>query len=169
MNPVLFIFSGLPGVGKTTIARALAQHYKAAYLRIDTIEHALRELCEVNVQGEGYRLAYRIAADNLLAGNLVVADCCNPWELTRSEWEGVALSTKSSFVNIEIVCSDSTEHQHRVENRVNDINGFTLPSWQEVKKRDYQEWNRARIVIETAGRTVDACLHELIKATESRK
>ena len=36
---MLLILSGLPGVGKTTIAHALG----AAHIRIDTIEHALRE------------------------------------------------------------------------------------------------------------------------------
>jgi len=41
--PKLFIFSGLPGTGKTTLSRQLAQHVGAAYLRIDTIEQALRD------------------------------------------------------------------------------------------------------------------------------
>ena len=40
---MLIIFSGLPGSGKSTIARALAQQLGAVYLRIDTIEQAIRE------------------------------------------------------------------------------------------------------------------------------
>ena len=47
---------------------------KAIHLRIDTIEQVLRELCGMEVEGEGSRLAYRIAADNLLLGLEVVAD-----------------------------------------------------------------------------------------------
>ncbi len=43
-KPVLFIFSGLPGSGKSTLARAVARHFAAAYVRIDTIEQALRDL-----------------------------------------------------------------------------------------------------------------------------
>ena len=39
---MLIIFSGLPGSGKSTIARALARRLRAVYLRIDTIEQAIR-------------------------------------------------------------------------------------------------------------------------------
>lgn len=85
VKPYLLIFSGLPGSGKTILAKEIVKYYKAVYLRLDTIEHRINELCNYTVQGEGYRLSYRIAADNLLLGNSIVADCCNPWEITRVE------------------------------------------------------------------------------------
>ncbi len=40
---MLIIFSGLPGTGKTTIARSLAHKLAAVYLRIDSLEQALRK------------------------------------------------------------------------------------------------------------------------------
>lgn len=61
----LFIFAGRPGSGKTTLSRRLARHLGLLHLRIDTLEQGLRDLCHVDVEGEGYRLAYRLAADNL--------------------------------------------------------------------------------------------------------
>lgn len=160
----LLIFAGLPGSGKTTLARQLAHRLKAVHLRIDTIELALRDLCGVHVEGEGYRLAYRIAADNLQLGLDVVADSCNPIELTRREWEDVADTNGASFVNIEIVCSDTDEHRRRIESRVSDVPGLTLPTWDDVKNRDYDDWSHDRIVIDTAQRTVDACFQFLIEA-----
>ena len=54
---ILFIFSGLPAVGKSTLARFLVKEFGAVYLRIDTIEQGLKDLCRINVEGEGYRLA----------------------------------------------------------------------------------------------------------------
>jgi predicted kinase len=38
---MLIIFGGLPGVGKTTLAKAVAREWEAVYLRVDTIEQAL--------------------------------------------------------------------------------------------------------------------------------
>ena len=73
-KPLFFIFSGLPGVGKTTLSKALAVQYRAAFFRIDTIEHGIKELCNFPVHGEGYRLTERIVKDNLLIGNNVVIE-----------------------------------------------------------------------------------------------
>lgn len=85
MKPTLFIFSGLPASGKSTWTKFVAKEYNAVYLRVDTIEQALRDLCRYNVQGEGYRLSYRIATDNLKLRHNVIADSCNPIQLTRDE------------------------------------------------------------------------------------
>jgi len=87
----LIIFSGLPGSGKSTLACQLASRLGATYLRIDTIEQGLREVCEISqIDGKGYRLTYRIAQENLRAGNIVIADSVNPWNLTRRECNEVA-------------------------------------------------------------------------------
>lgn len=158
----LYIFSGLPGAGKTTLSRRLATKLKAAHLRIDTIEQALRDLCGIDVQGEGYRLAYRIAADNLRLGLNVVADSCNPIGLTRDEWEDVARKSQARYINIEIICSDRGEHRRRIEFRKTTVAGLRLPTWDEVGRREYHAWTSERIVIDTAGRTEAECFDELL-------
>lgn len=161
-EPNLYIFSGLPGSGKTILSQMLACHLSAVYLRIDTIEQALRDLCSIRIGGEGYRLSYRVAADNLRLGNNVIADSCNPIVLTRNEWEQVAIETKTSFVNIEIICSDKTEHQKRIKNRKNTVPNLILPTWKEVEAREYDTWNSKRIVIDTAGKTVNESFENLV-------
>ena len=40
---MLIIFGGLPATGKTMIARELARQIGAVYLRIDSIEQAMRD------------------------------------------------------------------------------------------------------------------------------
>ena len=160
---VLYIFSGLPGVGKTTLARTLAKHAGAMHLRIDTIEQALRDLCHVVVQGEGYRLAYRIAADNLRLGISVVADSCNPINTTRNEWEAVASATGARFVNIELICSNVAQHKRRVENRRSDICGLKLPTWEEIDSREFHAWNTSRVVLDTADRSPEESIDELVR------
>jgi predicted kinase len=158
----LYVFSGLPGSGKTTLAQMLARRIGAAYLRIDTIETALREVCAIEVQGEGYRLAYRVASDILNAGVSVVSDSCNPIELTRREWEQVAAQAGATHVNIEVVCSDPREHRNRIETRTSTVPELRLPTWQDVESREYHEWTGERIVLDTSQRAVEACLDELL-------
>lgn len=164
--PNLYIFSGLPGTGKSTLAKLVAQHYKTLYLRIDTFEQGLRDLCSLEIQGEGYRLSYRIASDNLRLGLNVVADSCNPIELTRREWEQTAREAKAEFRNIEVICSDAAEHRVRIETRRPKPLGPKLPTWSEVENREYHPWTVDRIIVDTAGRSIPESAHELIAQLE---
>ncbi|WP_419783994.1 AAA family ATPase [Maridesulfovibrio sp.] len=161
-SATLYILSGLPGAGKSTLAQTLSTELNCAYLRIDTIEQAIRDLCGFKVEGEGYRLAYRIAADNLNSGISVISDSCNPIELTRAEWREVAIDSGASFIDIEVICSDKDEHRTRVEKRSSTVPGLKLPTWEQVMNRDYHPWDSNRIVLDTAGKSTAESLQELI-------
>jgi predicted kinase len=127
---MLIVFAGLPGTGKTSVARGLAQQLRATYLRIDTIEQALRSsgTLATAVTVEGYVIAYRLAEENLSLGHTVIADSVNPIEVTRDAWMGVAFRAATAAVEVEIICSDPEEHRRWVETRFSDIKGLTL-SW----------------------------------------
>lgn len=133
--PCLVVLSGLPGSGKSALARRLAAHLPAAWLRIDTIEQALRDLCDFDPEGEGYALAYRLAADQLAAGVSVVADSVNPIGLTRRAWRAVAEDLGLCALDVEVVCSDPTEHRVRVEQRPIEVAGLDAPNWAKVQAR----------------------------------
>lgn len=160
----LYSFSGLPGTGKTTLARGLAAHMGAVYLRIDTLEQALRDLCAVEVSSQGYGLAHRIAADNLALGVSVVADSVNPWPLTRRDWRKVAETAGARCVDIEIQCSDAATHRARIQGRVADIPGHIQPSWQQVVDRDYRPWDTPRLTVDTADDSPATSLAALLAA-----
>lgn len=160
---MLYIFSGLPGTGKSTLSSALAKELGAAYLRVDAVEQAMRD-SGIRVDGpEGYIVCYAIASQNLLLGLDVVADTVNPIQITRQAWRSVAESLDTRFAEIEVVCSDVREHRRRVESREADIPGFVLPTWEQVKKRQYEVWDRDRIVIDTANKTVSESMTTLFE------
>jgi predicted kinase len=152
---VLIIFSGLPGVGKTTIARELARQIGAVHVRIDSVEQALRASGAVKepIDDSGYRVGYAIAEDNLRIGRTVIADSVNPLNVTRDAWVEIADRLQVIPVEIEITCDDLNEHRRRVETRTPDIAGFRLPTWDDAASREYQPWNRKHIVIDTSSRT----------------
>jgi predicted kinase len=162
-SPTLVVFGGLPGTGKTTLARGLAQQLGATYVRIDTIEQALRNsgALAADVGEAGYRVAYALAADNLRLGRPVVADSVNPLKITRDAWRAVAADSDAKVIEIEVVCSDLVEHRRRVEFRQSDIPGLSLPSWQDVLDREYEPWDRPHIVVDTATIGVDEFLADL--------
>jgi predicted kinase len=161
----LIAFGGLPGTGKTVIAREVVREVNAVYVRIDSIEQAIHAsgVLHKTIDDAGYRVAYVIAEDNLRMGRTVVTDCVNPIQITRDAWIGVANRAQAKTVEVEIVCSDPQQHRQRVENRVSDIPGLKLPSWDEVISREYEPWPRKHIVIDTAHRTVSYNVNELLQ------
>jgi predicted kinase len=97
---MLYIFGGLPGIGKSTLARYLASELKTVYLRIDTIEQAIRDSGGHIIGPEGYVIGYRLAEDNLKLGLSVVAETVNPLRITRDAWRSVAIQIGIPFVEI---------------------------------------------------------------------
>ncbi|KTD45460.1 shikimate kinase [Legionella quinlivanii] len=165
---MLIILGGLPGTGKSTIARQLAKTIEAVYLRIDSIEQAIKNASQYSNQGgiqviaEGYMTAYAIAKDNLEIGLTVVTDSVNPVEITREAYRKIAREMNKPYLEIEIICSDKAIHKERVETRQINIQGLTPPTWQEVLDRDYELWESKKLTIDTAIHTPEQAIKEII-------
>lgn len=159
---MLIVFSGLPGTGKTTIARELARRFNAVYLRIDVIEQALRDAAVVP-GASGYGVANALGLSNLQLGHTVVADCVNPVQESRAAWRATAATAGVALVDIQIVCSDTRELQRRVESRESDIPGLIAPSWQSVLVHEYEPWDDAPLTVDTAQIDAAQAVEKLLK------
>jgi len=163
---MLIILGGLPGAGKSTIARELARRIGAMHLRIDSIEQAIRDsdLLKGPMNDVGYRVAYAVAEDNLRLGRVVIADSVNPIQFTREAWRSVAARANVRALEVEIRCADSVEHRSRVEKRIGDIAGLRLPTWKEVVAREYAPWDQEHLVLDTSALLPEECVEMIQKA-----
>lgn len=138
---LLAVFAGLPGSGKSLLARAAANAIGATYLRIDTIEAAIvSTLMPYRDNPVGYVVAERVAADQLTAGRDVVADAVNGVAAARAGWVALAARTGAALRFVEVRCSDAAEHRRRVEERGPEMPGQGVPTWAQVLRRRYEPW-----------------------------
>ncbi len=160
----LISFSGLPGVGKTTLAREVARQIKAVHLRVDSAETAIQNSSlKINsAEDSGYLVLAYLAKDNLLLGLDVIVDTVNPIGITRKMWVATAVEAKATLVDVEIVCKDKRIHRERVETRTSDIEGLILPTWEKVVNRHYEPWTGDRLVVDTSKRTVSECAADIV-------
>jgi predicted kinase len=165
---VLIVCGGLPGSGKSSIARQLARETGAVWLRIDSIEQAIRESGVVpgSINDAGYRAAYAIAEDNLRLGCNVIGGSVNGWSVTRNAWLDTGVRAGAQLIEVEIISSDLEEHRRRVETRNSEVPRLVIPDWQAVIGRDYEPWDRDHLTIDTAVRSIEDCAR-LVRAAMS--
>lgn len=169
-SPVLIVLAGLPGTGKTTLAKMLSKELNLFFLRVDCIEApfmAQNEMC--GSYGEGYQALVHLAEENLNLGHSVIIDCVNPIHETRKMFLNLAQRTNAVLFQFELKTHDLNLHRKRVEERKVDIPNQKLPSWNDVLARDYNLWNEKEDGVVTVIWTddfphaVDKCLDVLRK------
>jgi predicted kinase len=160
----LITLAGLPGVGKSSIARDLARRTGTMWLRIDSMDQAMwaSGTAPNDLLDWTYRAAQAVAADNLVLGLDVIADCVNDCEEAREGWETAARKANAKLVWLEVVCSDAEEHRRRIETRSTDIAGLSLPNWNAVAGRAYASSKRDHLTVDTARRSLEECVEEAI-------
>lgn len=159
---------GLPGAGKSTLSAAIAARIPALSLRVDAIEAAMWKYGIPPEQSgiAAYSVMHAIAIPNLRRGQLVIADAVSGVEPARAGWVSTAREAGVPLRVIEVVCPDADEHRRRVEQRANDLPGFTLPTWEQVERtaREYQPRTDDRLVVDSTRplpETVDEALRFL--------
>ena len=126
--------TGLPGTGKTTIARAIARVLPSAYLAVDPVFGVLEQVPGLDdpLGKVSYAVVRKLAEMQLRLGLHAVVDAVNPFQWVRADLSALATEHDGQMrlVFVEFVRLEA--HRARVEQRASEGNG---PTWDEVERQ----------------------------------
>lgn len=151
---MLIALAGLPGTGKSTLARALGRALRAPVLSVDVIEAALFRAGVERAQPTGlaaYVVASALAERQLALGLPVVLDAANYVEPGRQMWRDLAAGRGVALRWVELVCSDDAVHRARLDARGDHLPGLRVVTWDDVLRRraETEPWGDPRLVLDT--------------------
>ncbi len=143
MEPTLIVFAGMPGSGKTTLARMVARQLRLPVLSKDRVQRVLRDhhLAPEHT-GDGYYIILDMADEQLALGVSAILDATFPLDHFRTVASEIAARHQARFCAFYCYCSDDTIWQQRMTSRVQYVPGWKPVGWDDVlrMRQYYQPW-----------------------------
>lgn len=148
----LILFAGMPGSGKTTLARMISRELGFPVFAKDRVQRVLRDhnLADAS-SGDGYYIILDMADEQLSLGLSVILDATFPLDHFRTVASETAARYRANFCAIYCHCSDDAMWRERMTNRVQYVPGWKPVGWDDVlRMRDYyQPWNDNALLVDS--------------------
>lgn len=167
MNGRLVVVSGLPGVGKSTIAETVAARTRSVHLSIDAVEESILA-CGLpsgwKVGVAAYEAVRAMSEQNLLLGHDVIVDAVNDSEQARQTWRTTALRAGALIEFVYLRISDVREHERRISGRDRGLAYVGEPSWSDVQRRRaaFEAWSDEVLEFDTSAQSADEVADVLV-------
>jgi predicted kinase len=142
----------MPGSGKTTLARLVAQELKLPLFSKDRMQRVLRDhhLAEEST-GDGYYLILDLADEQLSLGVSPILDATFPLDHFRTVASEIASRYQANLCAFYCECSDDKVWKQRMQRRVQYVPNWQPVGWDDVMRmRDYyQPWKDNALTVDS--------------------
>jgi predicted kinase len=148
------VLSGLPGTGKSALARRIGGRMRFPVLSVDPIESAILRAGIAPGFATGlaaYLVVEALADSQLSLGQSVIVDAVNAVEPAKDMWRQLATRHGAALEIVECCCSDEALHRERLAARRRGLAAsFREPTWDDVQKRwlEYTPWAEPLLVVD---------------------
>ena len=132
MNPTIIIVGGVPGAGKSTLAKALSKELNIPTFSKDELEAAVSRVGLCNnkeTKGVGFEIMAALAKNQIETNNSAIFDFIASKSRIMEQWPEL-LETDIKY--IECICSNEYIHRERIQSRNRNIEGWYELEWKDV-------------------------------------
>ncbi len=143
MTQALVIFSGLPGVGKTTLAHRLARTLQWTLLKIDDVIGEVPENPGIEFWDSKVDVLLDVLNTQLELGLDVIVDSVF-MNMDRQHAQKLAEKYNVRFLPIYVFLSDDKVWQERVTKRLNELNDQDVATWERIQhqREHFASWEK---------------------------
>jgi predicted kinase len=137
----LVIFSGLPGVGKSTLADKLARQLRWPLLKIDDVIGQVPENAGIEFWDSKVDVLLDVLNTQLELGLDVIVDSVF-MNMDRQHAQELARKYQVRFLPIYVFLSDEKAWQERVTKRFNELNDVDVATWERIQhqREHFAQW-----------------------------